>query len=254
MTITSRPIIVTQPLAVVHWTQHKPALKVPRTPTGALNLNVDGRHVLGSLQGFGQLWQKTFRIELKSRKLTAGEVMKTWKEHFSSFWPTWDHFYAPMTGIAPGAVVLINMVIPGDLAIGLPVSTGVVVVRSLENSLTLMTPQGHMFAGWITFSTYEEKGAVVAQVQVVLRASDPLYELGFRLGAGKAENIFWQHTLLALAAHFGEHFESVETHVVCLDTKVQWSQFWNIWQNAAIRTLLYRVVTLLLRRRKRVRS
>ena len=91
-----------------------------------------------------------------------------------------------MTGIAPGAVVLINMVISGDLAIGLPVSTGVVVVRSLENSLTLMTPQGHMFAGWITFSTYEEKGAVVAQVQVVLRASDPLYELGFRLGAGKA--------------------------------------------------------------------
>jgi hypothetical protein len=146
------------------------------------------------------------------------------------------------------------MVIPGDLAIGLPVSTGVVVVRSNEHSLTLMTPQGHMFAGWITCSTSEEKRAVFAQVQVVVRASDPLYELGFRFGAGKAETIFWQQTLLALAAHFGEHVESVETHVVCLDPNVQWSQFWNVWQNAAIRTLLYRAVTLLLRRRKRVRS
>jgi hypothetical protein len=246
--------MVTQPLEIVDWAQLKPKLKVSRIPTGALNLNVDGRHVLGPLQGFGQLWQKTFRIQLKSHRLTAGEVMQSWKEHFSSFWPTWDHFYAPMTGIAPGVVVLINMVIPGDLAIGLPVSTGVVVVRSNEHSFTLMTPQGHMFAGWITFSTYEEKRAVFAQVQVVVRASDPLYELGFRLGAGKAENIFWQHTLLALAAHFGEHFESVETHVVCLDPNVQWSQFWNIWQNAAIRTLLYREVTLLPRRRKRVRS
>jgi hypothetical protein len=121
-------------------------------PTGALNLNVDGRHVLGPFQGFGQLWQKTFRIQLKGQRLTAREVMKTWKEHFSSFWPSWDHFYAPSTGIAPGGVVLINMTIPGDLPIGLPISTGVVVQRADEQSFTLMTPHGHMFAGWITFS------------------------------------------------------------------------------------------------------
>src|SRR5215831_15864743 len=205
MTTIFHSIIVTQPLDVIHWTQCKPKLKVSRIPTGALNLNVDGRRVLGPLQGFGQLWQKTFRIQLKSSTLSAGEVMRVWKEHFSSFWPTWNHFYAPMTGITPGQVVLINLVIPGDLLIRLPVSTGVVVVRSNENSFTLMTPQGHMFAGWITFSTYEEKGGVFAQVQVVLRASDPLYELGFRFGASKAEDIFWQHTLGALAAHFGVH-------------------------------------------------
>jgi hypothetical protein len=246
--------MVTQPLDVIYWTQYKPKLKVSRIPTGALNLNVDGRYVLGPLQGFGQLWQKTFRIQLKSQRLTAGEVMKTWKEHFSSFWPNWDHFYIPMTGIAPGAVVLINMMIPGDLSIGLPVSTGVVVVRSLENSFTLMTPQGHMFAGWITFSTFEENSAVLAQVQVVLRASDPLYELAFRLGASQAENIFWQHTLLALAAYFGEQSKPVETNVVCIDPNVQWSQFWNIWQNAAIRTVFYRMVTLVPRIRKRVLS
>jgi hypothetical protein len=251
MTTTSRPVIVTQPFDAVHWTQYKPTLKVSRIPTGALNLNVDGRHVLGPLQGFGRLWQKTFRIRLNAQRLTAGEVMKTWKEHFSSFWPTRNHFYAPVSGIAPGEVVLINMIIPGDLPIGLPVSTGVVVLRSDEHSFTLMTPQGHMFAGWITFSTYEEKGVVLAQVQVVLRASDPLYELGFRLGASKAENIFWQRTLVALAAHIGVH-EPVETHIVCIDPKVQWSQFWNIWQNAAIRTLLYSIATLAPRIRKRL--
>ena len=251
MTTASRPVIVTQPFDVIHWTQYNSTLKVSRIPTGALNLNVDGRHVLGPLQGFGQLWQKTFRIQLKSQRLTAGEVMRTWKEHFSSFWPTWDHFYAPTTGIAPGEVVLINMIIPGDLPIGLPISTGVVVVRSDEQSFTMMTPQGHMFAGWITFSTYEEKGVVFAQVQVVLRASDPLYELGFRFGASKAEDVFWQHTLVALAAQFGVH-ELVETLIVCVDPKVQWSQFWNIWQNAAIRTLLYRMATLVPRIRKRV--
>jgi hypothetical protein len=178
--------------------------------------------------------------------------MKTWKEHFSSFWPTWDHFYAPMTGISPGVVVLINMIIPGDLPIGLPVSTGIVVVRSNENSFTLMTPQGHMFAGWITFSTYEEMGSVLAQVQVVVRASDPLYELGFRLGASKAENIFWQHMLVALATHVAEEYEPVETRIICIDPKMQWSQFWNIWQNAAIRTLLYHMVTLVPFIRKRM--
>jgi hypothetical protein len=62
MTAASRHVVVTQPLDVIHWTQCKPKLKVSRIPTGALNLNVDGRHVLGPLQGFGQLWRKTFRI------------------------------------------------------------------------------------------------------------------------------------------------------------------------------------------------
>jgi hypothetical protein len=250
MTTTSHLATIAQPCDAANWTQHISPLKVPRTPTGALNLNVEGRHVLDPLQGFGQLWQKTFRIQLKAQRLTAGEVMKTWKERFSTFWPTWDHFYASSRGIAPGEVALINMVIPGDLPIGLPISTGVVVLCADEQSFTFMTPQGHMFAGWITFSANEEKGAVLAQIQVMLRASDPLYELSFRLGANKAENLFWQHTLIALAAHFGVH-GPIQTHIVCVDPKVQWSQFWNIWQNAAIRTLLYRMATRVSLRRKR---
>jgi len=240
--MTSAPHLasIALPCDDAYWKQRISTLKVPRTPTGALNLNVDGRHVLSPLQGFGQLWQKTFRIQFKGQCVTAGEVIKTWKERFSTFWPTWDHFYAPSRGITPGEVVLINMVIPGDLPIGLLISTGVVVLCADEQSFTFMTPQGHMFAGWITFSAYEVEGVTHAQIQVLLRASDPLYELGFRLGANKAENLFWQYTLTALAAHFGVH-EPIQTQIVCVDPKVQWSQFWNIWQNAAIRTLLYRM-------------
>ena len=57
-------------------------------------------------------------------------------------------------------------------------STGVMVLYSDEESFTLMTPQGHMFAGWITFSATERDGATVAQVQVLMRAADPICELG----------------------------------------------------------------------------
>jgi hypothetical protein len=249
MTTTPYLATIAQPCDADYWTQRISTLKVPRTPTGALNLNVDGRHVLSPLQGFGQLWHKTFRIQLKGQRVTAGEVIKTWKERFSTFWPTWDHFYSPSRGIAPGEVVLINMVIPGDLPIGLLISTGVVVLCTDEHSFTFLTPQGHMFAGWITFSAYEEEGGTLAQIQVLLRASDPLYELGFRLGANTAENLFWQYTLTALAAHFGVH-QPIQTQIVCVDPKVQWSQFWNILQNAAIRTLLYRMARLVPRIRK----
>ena len=182
MTTTQHLATIAQPCDAAYWTQRISTLKVPRTPTGALNLNVDGRHVLSPLQGFGQLWQKTFRIQLKGQSVTASEVIKTWKEHFSTIWPTCDHFYAPSTGIYPGEVVLINMLIPGDLPIGLPISIGVLVLCADEQSFTFLTSQGHMFAGWITFRAYEEKGVTLAQIQMLLRASDPLYELGFRPG------------------------------------------------------------------------
>lgn len=104
-----------------------------------------------------------------------------------------------------------------------------------------MNPQGHMFAGWITFSAYKEEGCTIAQTQLLVRANDPIYELGFRLGASRSESKFWQYSLKGLAAHFGV-VEAVLTEVVCLDPGVQWSQFWNIWQNAAIRTVMYRML------------
>ena len=66
-----------------------------------------------------------------------------------------------------------------------------------------MTPQGHMFAGWITFSATERDGETVAQAQVLMRASDPIFELGLTLGGHRQEDKFWDHTLRSLAAHLG---------------------------------------------------
>ncbi len=151
-----------------------------------------------------------------------------------------------LTGIAPGEVAVINMLIPGTLPVGLPLSTGVLVLYADDESFTLMTPQGHTFAGWITFSSYKEDDCTVAQAQVLLRSYDPIYEIAFRFGASKAEDSFWKRTLASLAAHFGVD-TPVEAQRILVDPKVQWSEAKNVWHNSAIRTVLYKV-TLPVRR------
>ena len=242
-----------QPRDAAFWAQQVSTLKVAGVSSRALNLNVEGRQVVGALQGFGQMWQKIYRVRLKGANVTPAEVIQIWKANFATFWPKWDHFYAPLTGIAPGEVAVINMLIPGDLPVGLPLSTGVLVLYADEESFTFMTPQGHTFAGWITFSAYEEEGDTVAQAQMLMRAFDIIYEIGFRLGATKAEDAFWKHTLKGLAAHIGVD-EPVEVSKNCLDPKVQWTQFWNVWQNGLIRTVLYKVATPVLWVRRRIQQ
>ena len=187
-----------QPRDTAYWAQTS-TLKVGKMPTGALNLNVEGRQLLGPLQGFGQLWQKTFRIRLNGVPVKSTEVIQMWKENFPKFWSKWNHYYMPLGGIAPGEVALIKFLIPGDFPVGLPVSTGVMVIYSDEESFTFMVPQGHMIAGWTTFSAYEEDdGCTIAQIQLQVRANDPAYEIGFRLGASRSENKVWQDGLASL--------------------------------------------------------
>jgi hypothetical protein len=84
----------------------------------------------------------------------------------------------------------------------------------------------------------EEDGCVVAQVQSMARANDPMYELGFKLGGARAQEQIWTHVLTALAAHFTIE-APVQFNKVCVDPKLQWSQARNIWHNAAIRSMLY---------------
>ena len=120
--------------------------------------------------------------------MSAAELVETWKLHFPDFWPKGNQFYGPLTGIAPGEVAVLNMTLPGKMKL----STGVMVLYADEESFTLMTPEGHMFAGWITFSATEVEDETVAQAQVLMRASDPIFELGLTLGGHKQENVFWQ--------------------------------------------------------------
>jgi len=226
-----------------HWAQPVTKLRVSsHVPPGALNVNVNGRHVAGALQGFGQMWQKTYRIRLSGAKVTPGQVVKAWKENFGAFWPKGNRFYGPMTGIAPGEVAVLNLAGPGNITGpgDTPlIATGVMVIYADDESFTFMTPEGHIVAGWITFSAYEEDGATVAQAQVLIRPSDPLYELTFRFGLGhKTEDDFWNHTVRAVAAHFGVKAEPRQ-QTTLVDPKIQWSQWKNIWRNSAIRTGLY---------------
>src|SRR5947208_601325 len=225
---------VTQPRDAANWAKQASTFKVTYAPSGALNLNVDGRQGLSPLQGFGQMWQKTYRVHLEGINVQPTEVIRTWKENFPKFWPKGNNFYAPLTGIAPGEVALLNLSMAGGMAL----STGVLVLYADDESFTLMTPQGHIFAGWITFSAHEEDNTIVTQAQVLMRANDPLYELGMRFGGHKQEDVFWQYTLKSLAAYFNRD-EQVEMQITCVDTKMQWSYAKNIWHNAAMRTAMY---------------
>jgi hypothetical protein len=95
-----------------------------------------------------------------------------------------------------------------------------------------------MESGWITFSTYDDDGVTVAQVQSIARANDPMYEVGFLLFAHKTQERFWLDTLRALARHLNVDGK-VEMRKNCVDTRWQWSQAKNIWHNAAVRTGIY---------------
>jgi hypothetical protein len=218
-----------------YWAQLASAtLTVGEMPRQAVNLNVEGHRVFGPLQGFGQLWKKTFRIRLaEGPGVMPTEVVRIWKAEFPHFWPHGQHFYASPRGIMPGEVALLN------LRAGLPLETGMLVLYADDESFTLMTPQGHMYASWITFSAYQDDAAcTVAQVQMLLRAGDPVFELIMRSGGFRFENGIWQHTLRALAQRFGVNGD-VHMEEVCLDRHVQWAYVPNVWYNAGMRTALY---------------
>ena len=217
-----------------NWAKKVSTLNVAEVPEGAININVEGKRLAGPIQGFGKMWQKTYQVRLPADEVSATELIATWKQRFPEFWPEGNAFYGPLTGIAPGEVALLNMTLPGKMKL----STGVMVLYADEESFTLMTPQGHMFAGWITFSAFADGGVTVAQAHVLMRASDPLYEMGMTFGGHRQEDRHWEHTLRSLAAAFGAEGE-VTTENVCVDRRRQWSRAGNVWHNAGIRSGMY---------------
>jgi hypothetical protein len=225
------------------WAKPVDRLKVPDLTAGAVNLNVEGRRVTGPVQGFGQMWQKTYTIHLVGSRVSPQELIQGWKENFSSFWPQGNRFYGSSTSIAPGQVAVLNLGGPGGLTApggGPLISTGIMVIYADDESFSFMTPEGHMFAGMITFSSFRAGEITVAHIKVLIRASDPMYELIFRLGMGhKTEDVFWLQTLRNLAAHFEAAGNEPDMSRVLVDPRMQWGEAKNIWQNAAIRTALY---------------
>lgn len=223
-----------EPRDAISWARLSSALRVSRVPTGALDLNVDGRKVVGPLQGFGQLWQKTYRLNLSDVSMTLAEIMLIWKTNFTQFQIATNQFYPGAGIVEPGQILLINASMKG-----MPVYTGVMVLYSDDESFTLITPEGHPESGWVTFSVFtDDEGGTVCQIQSLARANDPLYELGFRLFASDVQERIWIHVLKSLATYLHAP-EKVQVSKACLDPQIQWSEAKNIWHNAAVRTTFY---------------
>jgi uncharacterized protein DUF1990 len=227
---------VHEPRDAAFWAKRVERLEVSDVPEGAANVNVQGRREVGALQGFGKLWQKTYRVRLVGVEVTPSEVVQVWKERFPEFQPPNSRFYPSMAGVAPGEVLFISASVGG-----VPVYTGVRVIYADDESFTVMTPEGHPESGWNTFSAYED-GTTVAQIQSLARANDPIYELGFRIVGSTTQERIWTHVLKSLAAHFGVN-EPVTLEKVCVDPKLQWSYAKNLWQNAGARSMLYTVAS-----------
>jgi hypothetical protein len=210
---------------------------------GAINLNVEGRKLTGPLKGFGQMWQKTYTVRLSGAQVTPQDVIAVWKTEFPKFWPAGNRFFKHDAGIAPGEVAVLNLAAPGGPPVPI-ISTGIMVIYADDVSFSFMTPEGHILAGMITFSAHEADGATVAQVQALIRPSDPFFEVMFRLGIGhKGEDDFWLATLRNLSARFGVNGDP-QLRTTLVDPRVQWSQAGMIWKNAAIRTGMYLPVAM----------
>ena len=212
------------------WAQPVERLTTTAKTTG--QDTVTGKRVSGPVQGFGQMWQKTFTVRVPGDDHPPEAVVAHWKAAFPTFWPKGATFYAPLAGITPGEVALLEVPpVPGS---PVRMSTGVLVIYADRESFTFMTPEGHALSAWITFSSYRDRDETVVQVQALERTSDPLIELSYMLGANRANDRFWERTLENLARSLGVETPVVDSQKICVDKRRQWKYARNVRNSAAI--------------------
>ena len=228
----------------ISWAKNTGRLRVKEKPVEAMNRNVDGRRTVGPLQGFGPMWQKTYLLPVKKAGLQPVDVIKTMKQHFPEFQPPQNKFYATSKGISSGEIVLIDSSTPGGV-----VSTGVLVLYADDLSFTLITPQGHPEAGWVTFSAGKSNGGVDMQIQGLARAADPLYEAAFRIAGSKFQETIWRHVLTSLASYLDIEAD-VSVVKTCIGSNLQWTKTGNLWYNAQVRSIPYNITRLFNKRRQ----
>jgi pyruvate/2-oxoglutarate dehydrogenase complex dihydrolipoamide dehydrogenase (E3) component/anti-anti-sigma regulatory factor len=228
-----------------NWANLKPYLTVAFHPEGARNLNVDGLKTGSPVSGFGQMWEKTYRLFIKDSSYSPEYLVSRLKSKFPDFQPSFNHFFPSSAGIKPGEIVLIDSITPGGA-----VSTGVMIMYADELSFTFATPQGHPEAGWVTFSSYREEDRTVVQIYGLTRSNDPFFELAFHIAGSRIQIGIWTHVLKSLAADLGVPPE-IAVNSNCVDNNMQWSFTGNIWLNSQIRTLINEPRWLYGRARKR---
>jgi hypothetical protein len=223
------------------WAKSVDRLSLSAIPAGVMNINVHGRRTSSPVNGFGRLWEKRYRLRLHDTDLEPRQIVSLWRSEFADFWPKGNHLFASENAsIATGTTALLNLTLPG----GLVLATGLMVIHADDTSFSFMTACGHILSGWITFSCFRENAFTFIQVHPLFRASDPLMELGFRLGAAEQEDRFWHETLGNLARRLGTHGDVAQQNIL-IDPDIQWSRFANLRYSAAIRSSLYMPVYLL---------
>lgn len=225
------------------WAPKMVRLHVTEKPEGAFAKNMDGRRVIGQLQGFGPMWEKTYWIEIRKPGIKKQDIMLAMQEHFVEFQIPENAFYPTSKGLAPGEMIFIDSRTPGGI-----VSTGVMVLYMDDRSFTFITPQGHPEAGWITFNVDEREDSVYVQIQGLVRASDPFFEVAFKLAGSKFQETIWKHVLSSLAKYLGVE-DNVQMKKYHPTTDLQWSKAGNIWYNSHIRSLPLNIMTLFKRSR-----
>jgi hypothetical protein len=201
----------------------------------AAGYNIQGRRITGPQQGFGRLWQRTYTTNLGD-VVEPTTLITDWKLHFGDFWPEGATFHTAITGVTPGAVAPIGI----NAAPGMELATGIIVLYADDESFTFMTPEGHMFAGMITFAAEDVDGSTEVTIKILIRTNDPLYELGWPVMRRK-EDVFWSSTLRNLAAKYGIDDAEVVESTSCVDRKRLWSNWTNIRHNAGVRSGVHTV-------------
>jgi hypothetical protein len=222
-----------EPRDAAYWA--RPTAHLVAVTEAARRRGLDGKRLMGPQQGFGPMWRRSYSVPLVGVDMTAAEVISEWKARFGDFWPPGASFHAPLAGIAPGELAALDVGM-GQLTV---LSTGVFVLYADNSSFTYMTPQGHGFAAWITFSCEQHEGVPTAHVNLLLRPADPIADVVYLLGGARKEDRFWTATLTNLAAALGAERNPVECRVECVDPQRQWRRWVNVRYNGGPRALLH---------------
>jgi len=224
------------------WAPSLPLVNLASFPREVPRINVQGQPACGPTRGFGRLWHKVYRASLAGTALTPEAVVSQWRARFGDFWPAGNRMHLGPAGIAPGAPGVITLTVPP----GMQLITGIQVAYSGPDCFVFLPLRGHMFCGLILFGALMASDGLEAQVQVLVRASDPLWEAAMSLGGYAQEDKSWFHTLSQLARHLGTSTKP-QLCASVLDEERRWSESGAALSNSAIWSGLYQVAGLLRR-------
>ena len=212
----------------------------------ARSTRVGGKQVVSPIQGFGKMWQKTYRVALAGPSVTPQEVIATWKAEFPTFWPKGSQFHAPLTGIAPGEVALLQ-------------ASRRRRDEALDRRLRPLRRRG-------VVHVHDAAGAHVRRLDHVLggrggrrdrgavpgadaRAGSAHRDRSRRSAGTRRRTASGRTTLRALARALRRRRRSRRRRVVCVDKRRQWGRAGNVRHSSAFRSTIH-TATSPLRKRK----